>query len=145
VIRRLVADLNLPTRIETLPTVREADGLAMSSRNSRLESDERSRALALPRALQAATELAADGERSARALLDAARAAMARHGVVPEYIALVDPITFEPVEELADEALLALAARIGEVRLIDNALLQGERRQNLDHPREGKALSTCSA
>jgi pantoate--beta-alanine ligase len=132
VIKRLVADLNLPVRIEALPTVREADGLAMSSRNALLDADERARALALPRALEAATELAADGERSAAVLLDAARAAMAPYGVAPEYLALVDPVTFEPVAELDGEALLALAARIGGVRLIDNALLSGERRENSD-------------
>jgi pantoate--beta-alanine ligase len=144
VIRRLAADLNLPVRIEALPTVREPDGLAMSSRNALLDPGERARALALPRALDAAAELAAEGERSARALLDAALTAMAPYGVAPEYLALVDPATLEPVEELVGEALLALAARIGEVRLIDNALLHGERAQGPDHPREGKALSTCS-
>jgi pantoate--beta-alanine ligase len=144
VIRRLVSDLSLPVRIEALPTVREPDGLAMSSRNALLDPDERARALALPRALDAAAELAADGERSARALIEAARAAMAPYGVAPEYLALVDPATLEPLDELAGEALLALAARIGEVRLIDNTLLHGERTQGPDHPREGKALSTCS-
>jgi pantoate--beta-alanine ligase len=132
VIKRVVADLNLPVRIEALPTVREADGLAMSSRNALLDADERARALALPRALEAATELAAHGERSAAVLLDAARAAMAPYGVAPEYLALVDPGTFEPLAELDGEALLALAARIGGVRLIDNALLSGERRENSD-------------
>jgi pantoate--beta-alanine ligase len=144
VIRRLVSDLSLPVRIEALPTVREPDGLAMSSRNALLDPGERARALALPRALDAAAELAADGERSARALIEAARAAMAPYGVAPEYLALVDPATLEPLDELAGEALLALAARIGEVRLIDNTLLHGERTQGPDHPREGKALSTCS-
>jgi pantoate--beta-alanine ligase len=144
VIRRLVADLNLPVRIEALPTVREPDGLAMSSRNALLDAGERARALALPRALQAAGELAADGERSAQALLDAARATMASYGVTPEYLALVDAATLEPVEQLDGEALLALAARIGEVRLIDNVLLPGEPRQNRDPQTPGKALSACS-
>jgi pantoate--beta-alanine ligase len=143
VIRRLVADLNLPVRIEALPTVRESDGLALSSRNALLDADERARALALPRALQAAAELAADGERSAQALLDAARAAMAP-GVALEYVALVDPATFEPVEELDGEALLALAARVGGVRLIDNALLQSERELDRDNQPNGKAFSACS-
>jgi pantoate--beta-alanine ligase len=144
VIRRLVADLNLPVRIEALPTVREPDGLAMSSRNALLDADERARARALPRALEAAAELAADGERAAQALLDAARAAMAPHGVAPEYLALVDPATFEPVDELDGEALVALAARVGGVRLIDNALLQSGRAQDRDNQPNGKAFSACS-
>jgi pantoate--beta-alanine ligase len=124
VIRRLVGDLNLPVRIQVCPTVREPDGLAMSSRNARLSPQERSRALALPDALQAAARRAGEGERSAEALLDAARGAMQARGVEPEYLQLVDPETFEPCEELAREALLALAARIGQTRLIDNAVLR---------------------
>jgi pantoate--beta-alanine ligase len=123
VIRRLVDDLNLPVRIEARPTVREADGLAMSSRNRLLSAEERSRALALPAALNAARDRAAAGERSSATLLDAARERMRAFGVEPEYLALVDPDTLEPLEQLAGEGLLALAARIGEVRLIDNAVL----------------------
>jgi pantoate--beta-alanine ligase len=124
VIRRLVQDLNLPVRIEARPTVREPDGLAMSSRNLLLSPKERVRALALPAALDAACEEAATGERSARILLDAARAEMHARGVEPEYVALVDPDTLEPLEELERRSLLALAARIGDVRLIDNAMLE---------------------
>jgi pantoate--beta-alanine ligase len=124
VIRRLVADLNLPVRVESCPTVREPDGLAMSSRNALLSPRERARALALPAALDAARERAEDGERSAEALLDAARDAMRAFEVAPEYLALVDPETLEPVQALgAGQALLALAARVGETRLIDNLLL----------------------
>jgi len=143
VIRRLAADLNLPVRIAALPTVREPDGLALSSRNALLAPAERARALALPAALQAARELAADGERSAEALLDGAREAMRAFGVEPEYVELVDPDTFEPASSLAGETLLALAARIGEVRLIDNAMLAPVRRA--DQPLEGEAIATCSA
>jgi pantoate--beta-alanine ligase len=124
VIRRLVVDLNLPVRIQVCPTVREPDGLAMSSRNTRLQPHERSLALALPEALQAATRRAAEGERSAVVLLDAARSAMRARGVEPEYVELVDPETFEPCEELTHESLLALAARIGPTRLIDNVVLR---------------------
>jgi pantoate--beta-alanine ligase len=124
VIRRMVADLNLPVRVETCPTVREPDGLAMSSRNALLTPEQRSCARALPAALEAARELAGAGERSTAALLEATRAAMLAFGVTPEYVALVDPETLEPVEELAGETLLALAARVGEVRLIDNAVLR---------------------
>jgi pantoate--beta-alanine ligase len=124
VIRRLVADLNLPVRIQTCPTVREPDGLAMSSRNARLSAQERPRALALPDALRSAARLASEGEHSADALLEAARGAMLARGVEPEYLELVDPETFEPCEELARESLLAIAARIGHTRLIDNAVLR---------------------
>ena len=123
VIRRLVADLNLPVAIEICPTVREPDGLAMSSRNVRLSAEERSRALALPDALHAAAERAGEGERSAQALLEAARAAMFARRVEPEYLALVQPDTLEPCESLSDRALLLMAARIGDTRLIDNAFL----------------------
>jgi pantoate--beta-alanine ligase len=165
VIRRLASDLNLPVRIEALPTVREPDGLAMSSRNALLTPGERARALALPAALEAARTLAAAGERSAQALLDAAREAMRPFDVQPEYIALVDPKTFEPIDELASDplagdppvgdtlasdapagaALLALAARVGEVRLIDNAILRPVVAQAPSQPLEGKAIATCSA
>jgi pantoate--beta-alanine ligase len=124
VIRRLVVDLNLAVRIQVCPTVREPDGLALSSRNARLSADQRSRALALPDALTAAARRAADGERTAAALLDAARAAMSARGVEPEYVELVDPETFEPCDGLEREALLVLAARVGETRLIDNAILR---------------------
>ncbi len=123
VIRRLVADLNLPARIEACPTVRDPDGLAMSSRNALLSTEQRARALALPAALDAAARCAAAGERSVPALLRVARETMLDAGVEPDYVALVDPDTFEPCEALLRPCLLALAARIGEVRLIDNAML----------------------
>jgi pantoate--beta-alanine ligase len=153
VIRRLAADLNLPVRIEALPTIREADGLALSSRNTLLTPEDRSRALALPAALQAATALAGAGERSTAALLDAAREAMRPFDVEPEYLALVDPDTLEPLELLEGEALLAIAARVGEVRLIDNTILSpaadGEDTAGSgsapSQTLEGKATATCSA
>jgi pantoate--beta-alanine ligase len=144
VIRRLVADLNLPVQVDALPTVREPDGLAMSSRNALLSPEQRARALALPRALDAARELAAAGERSTRALLEAARSAMASHGIEPEYLALVDAATLEPIDELDGEALLALAARIGDVRLIDNVMLGAARRPSPGSRSEGEALSACA-
>jgi pantoate--beta-alanine ligase len=140
VVRRLARDLDLPVRIEALPTVREPDGLAMSSRNALLTPDERGRARALPAALEAARALAASGERSAQALLDAAHTAMRPFGVEPEYLALVEPDTLEPVDTLEDETLLALAARIGEIRLIDNAILTP-----VSQPLEGGAIATCNA
>jgi pantoate--beta-alanine ligase len=153
VIRRLATDLNLPVRIEALPTIREADGLALSSRNALLTPDDRTRALALPAALQAAAALAAEGERSTAALLDAAREAMRPFDVEPEYLALVDPDTLEPLELIEGEALLAIAARVGEVRLIDNTILSpaaaGESAVGAgsapSQTLEGKATATCSA
>ncbi len=140
VIRRLASDLNLPVAIEALPTVREPDGLARSSRNALLSPDERARALALPTALDAARALAGEGERSAQALLEASHAAMRPFDVEPEYVALVEPDTLEPIATLSEDALLALAARVGQVRLIDNTILSPVRQ-----PLEGEAIATCSA
>jgi pantoate--beta-alanine ligase len=145
VIRRLVADLNLPVRVEALPTVRERDGLALSSRNALLSPQQRTQALALPAALSAARDAVATGERSADALQGAAAEAMRAHGVEPEYVALVDPDTLEPLHALAGEALLALAARVGDVRLIDNATLAPLAAHNRPQTLQGKAITTCSA
>ena len=141
VIRRLVADLNLPVRVQVCPTVRDTDGLAMSSRNARLTEQERSRALALPQALQAAARLACDGERSAAKLLDAARQAMLAHDVEPEYMELVDPETMQPCEHLQRESLLALAARIGQTRLIDNVVLRPASTATLHQSLPRKAIA----
>jgi pantoate--beta-alanine ligase len=141
VIRRLIADLNLPVRVQVCPIVREPDGLAMSSRNARLSRDERERARALPDALRAASKRAAQGERSAEALLEAARAAMLARGVQPEYLDLVDPETLEPREELAGESLLALAARFGETRLIDNTILRPSPAPTPRQPHPRKAIA----
>jgi pantoate--beta-alanine ligase len=144
VIRRLAEDLNLPVRIEALPTVREHDGLAMSSRNSLLSPTERARALALPAALRAAGDLAATGERSSRALLAAARGELSRSGVEAEYVALVDPETFQPLESLAGEALLAIAARVGAVRLIDNTVLSAQPTGEDPQQPKREAITLCS-
>ncbi len=144
VIRRLVADLNLPVQIEALPTVREPDGLAMSSRNALLDPSERARALSISAALRAAEALAATGERSAAPLLAAAEDALRAQDVEPEYVALVDPATLEPLEQIAETALLAIAARIGSTRLIDNAILHASPTVNTSPPPPGKALSPCS-
>jgi pantoate--beta-alanine ligase len=124
VIRRLITDLNLPVAIEVGPTVREPDGLAMSSRNALLDPASRERARALFEALNAASLRASAGERSMRALIGAAEDTLARSGIGPEYLAMVDPATFEPLDELDRPALLVLAARVGGVRLIDSVLLE---------------------
>jgi pantoate--beta-alanine ligase len=127
VIRRLVRDLDIPVRIEVGATVREADGLALSSRNARLAGEDRARALALRRGLEAVRACAAAGERDAIVLAAIGRAAMAELGVEPEYLELVTPDTFAPVSSIGDErVLVAVAARVGGVRLIDNDILNGE-------------------
>jgi len=122
VVRRLVADLDLPVRIEAVPTVREPDGLAMSSRNARLQGDERVRALGLSRALRAAEDALAAGERDVAAL---DRAARARLGDVDlEYLAFADPVSLDPVDRVDGPVLLLVAARVGSTRLIDNTTLR---------------------
>jgi len=126
VIRRLVRDLDIPVAIEVGATVRDADGLALSSRNARLRGDERERALALRRALDTVRARAAAGERDPAALAAAGKAAMTASSVEPEYLALVAPDTFAPVASVGDEqVLVAVAARVGDVRLIDNDILEG--------------------
>ena len=122
VLRRMVRDLDLPIEMAIIPTVREPDGLAMSSRNQRLTPDERIRALALSRALNAAEAEIAAGERDAETIAAGARAAM--DGVQPEYLALVDPDSFQPVATVDGRVLIAVAARIGATRLIDNTIVQ---------------------
>src|SRR3954447_8136608 len=96
VVQRMVRDLDMVSKIEVMPTVREPDGLALSSRNVRLGGDDRRRALALSRALRAAEDAASRGERDAAAVEAEARAAMDDLGVEPEYLAIVDPATLEP-------------------------------------------------
>jgi pantoate--beta-alanine ligase len=123
VIRRMVRDLDFPVRIEVLPTVREADGLAMSSRNAYLEPADRERATALSRALAAAEREARAG--SLAAGLDAARRELAAAAIEPEYLEARDAETLEPVERLADRpVLVVVAARVGAARLIDNVLIR---------------------
>ena len=110
VIRRVVRDLNLPVKIRVLPTVRDQDGLAFSSRNALLSLEERERALALPRALAAGKEAYTQGA-------DAVRATRSSfNGVTPDYVELI---------ELGDATVLAAALRVGRTRLIDNVLLKG--------------------
>jgi len=123
VIRRMARDLDFPVRIEVLPTVREADGLAMSSRNAYLGPEDRERATALSRAL-AAAERGARGE-TLEAGLAAARRELAAAGIEPEYLEARDAELLEPVSELnGSPVLVAVAARVGGARLIDNVLIQ---------------------
>jgi pantoate--beta-alanine ligase len=124
VVRRLVADLDLPVRIAVCPTIREPDGLALSSRNVRLRGEERDSALALRDGLRAAEDALAGGERDARELRAAAVAAMRRRGVEPEYLEIVGAEDLAPVASVDGATLLAVAARVGATRLIDNTLLR---------------------
>ena len=126
VIRKVVRDLDIPVRIEVLPIVRDPDGLALSSRNAYLSSDERERALALSRALRAAEEAVAGGTVEAAAVLAAARAKLDEAGVETEYLELRSAHDLSEVERVNGSTLLAVAARVGRARLIDNAILGGE-------------------
>ena len=122
VIRRMVRDLDFPVRIEVLPTVREPDGLAMSSRNAYLGPEDRERAAALSRALVAAERGARQGGLALG--LEAARSELAAAGIEPEYLEARDAETLEPVEQIGERpVLVALAAQIGAARLIDNVLV----------------------
>jgi pantoate--beta-alanine ligase len=123
VIHKLVRDLDIPVRIEVCPTVRDPDGLALSTRNAYLSGHERERALALSRALRAAESAVAVGERDAPAVLAAARAELERSGVEPDYLELRAATDLAPVERVNGSTLLAVAARIGKARLIDNVIL----------------------
>ena len=123
VIRRLVADLNIPAEIVAAPTVRDEDGLALSSRNAYLSEDERRRAAALPRALEYACGAIRDGT-PVRMVLDTARKALIEGGFSRiDYFALVDAATLEPLEAATGEMRLIAAAVIGPTRLIDNVAL----------------------
>jgi pantoate--beta-alanine ligase len=123
VIRRMVSDLDIPSEIEALPTVRAADGLALSSRNALLSGADRDRAPALQRALAAVAAAVAAGEREPERALAAGRAQLRDSGAELEYLQLVDPSTMEDVHELDREALAVIAARFGSVRLIDNTFV----------------------
>lgn len=122
VIRRMVRDLDFPVQIEVMPTVREPDGLAMSSRNAYLGPEDRERATALSRALAAAEVGIRSG--SLAAGIEAARRELVAAGIEPEYLEARDAESLEPVEEVGDRpVLVALAARVGSARLIDNVLI----------------------
>lgn len=124
VLRRMTRDLRLALELVVCPIVREADGLALSSRNAYLSSEERRQALVLSRALRAVESLVASGERRASTLLEAARAAFAAEPQVRiDFLALVDWDSLDPVEIAAPGSLFAVAAYVGATRLIDNIIL----------------------
>ena len=122
VLRRMVRDLDFGLRIEVVPTVREPDGLALSSRNVHLAGEDRVRALRLSRALDAARSAVDGGERDGERIRAAALQAMG--DVEPDYLAVVDPDTLEPLTAVNGRVLVAVAARVGPTRLIDNTLIQ---------------------
>ncbi|CAN5919574.1 pantoate--beta-alanine ligase [soil metagenome] len=125
IIRRLVLDLDLPVRVQICPTLREPDGLAMSSRNVLLDAVSRTRAVILSKALFAIEGAARDGERRADVLLERGRAILDAEQIVPEYLAIVDARTLAPVGTVNRETLVPIAVRFGSVRLIDNVLIGG--------------------
>jgi pantoate--beta-alanine ligase len=137
VVRRVVRDLDIPVRIEVCPTVREADGLAMSSRNAYLDDSDRARAVGLSRALVAAVE-AADGEHDPRAVELVARRELAAHEIEPEYVEIVSPETLEPAADLERRVLVAVAATVGQTRLIDNVMLDPIGRADDLQPQEAR-------
>ncbi len=124
VIRRMVEDLNVPVTVVGVPTVRETSGLALSSRNQYLSSEERRLAANLSRALRLGLSHYEAGERSRDAIRDAIRRELQEHGLEPEYVELVDPDTLDTAPQVLDRpAVAALAVRIGRARLIDNLML----------------------
>ena len=125
IIRQMAADLALDAEIVTCPIVREADGLAMSSRNAYLSPAERRAATVLYRALDAARQAIAAGERDAARLVQAMRGVLAAEPLAaPDYAEIVDADSFEPVTRLRGTCLALLAVRIGATRLIDNMLIE---------------------
>lgn len=130
VIKRMVRDLAIPVTISVCQTVREADGLAMSSRNVRLDEAGRKQAPGIKRALDVAAKSIESGTRRADDVAAAARQTLADAGITPEYCDVVSPTTLQPVDLVDQEVLVTIAARIGGVRLIDNALInpRGEAR-----------------
>lgn len=125
ILQRVVRDLNLPIEVIPCPTVREVDGLAMSSRNRYLSMQERSQATVIFHALQTTKQRFQQGIRSRAELIAVAHAVLATVPTLyPQYVELVDPITMTPLEQIEDTGLLAIAAHLGTTRLIDNVVLR---------------------
>ena len=124
VVRRMVHDLGLPIEIVVCPTVREADGLAMSSRNAYLSAADRPRAAAISESLRQAEQLWAGGA-AAAAIEETMRKTMEAHGIVVDYASLADPESLEPLTADASRAVAVVAGHLGSTRLIDNRELRG--------------------
>jgi pantoate--beta-alanine ligase len=143
VLRKMATDLCMPLEVITCPTVREPDGLAMSSRNAYLNPAERQAALVLSRALRLAEERLAQGERQGVRLTAMLRDCIAKEPLARiDYVAVCDPQTLWEVEQLSGTVLVALAVYIGKTRLIDNALLQAE---NQTDEERRCLVQTCSS
>jgi pantoate--beta-alanine ligase len=128
VLRRMAEDLNMDVEIRAMPTVREPDGLAMSSRNSYLSAEERRAALVLFRSLEEARRMFENGERAASRLRECLLTSIASEPLAElDYAEVVDPDSLEPVERIEGEALVALAVYVGKTRLIDNSILGSTR------------------
>jgi pantoate--beta-alanine ligase len=124
VLRKMARDLDMPVEIAVLPTVRDPDGLALSSRNAYLSAEERDRALGISRALRAAEAVVAEGRRDADDVLAAARAELAAAGIEPDYLELRSADDLSPATRVnGGGTLLAVAAKVGRARLIDNTIL----------------------
>lgn len=123
VIRRLVLDLDIPTEIVGCPTIRELDGLAMSSRNAYLTADERPRAATIHQGLSDAQSALASGTTSATDLCGVISSEIERGGLIVDYVAIVDPMSLRPIQKVDKEARALVAARLGRIRLIDNVRL----------------------
>lgn len=124
-VRRMVEELRMPVRVDVAPTVRADDGLALSSRNAYLDEAERAAATSLSRALGSVRRAFAAGEAEVGALLSGARRVMEEEGVEVEYVAIVDPDELTELGRATEDAVCAVAARVGGTRLIDNATLGG--------------------
>lgn len=126
-VRRMVRDLDFPVDVHVVPTVREPDGLALSSRNVRLSPDQRAAAPALFRALDAGRRAVIGGNRDASAVRQVMAAVLEGHPAIDvEYLEVFDPHTLRPVDEVREGTTAAVAAHLGAVRLIDNLVLEGE-------------------
>jgi pantoate--beta-alanine ligase len=125
VIKKLVADLNMNVKIIGIPTVREEDGLAMSSRNTYLSPEARTAALVLSKSLKLAQNMVDNGETDTHAIIAALREAIEQEMLVKiEYVEVCDPESLAPLKEVGADALVAIAARVGAARLIDNTLIR---------------------
>ena len=125
VIRQMVRDLNLDIKVVGAPIIREADGLAMSSRNTYLTSQQRMSAVSLNKSLKKSQELVEDGLKDAAQIIDAASKLIRSHpGTEIDYIAICDPKTLDNMKTIDRPALMALAVKVGKARLIDNMILE---------------------
>jgi pantoate--beta-alanine ligase len=139
VVSRMVMDLNMDVRIVGVPTVREPDGLAMSSRNTYLSAEERRSAVCLKQSLDLARNLVKQGEVQASELIRALEALILGYPHTQiDYVILCDPVTMEDVDFVEKQILLALAVRVGKTRLIDNCLLGGDKENEYPNEKRGR-------